>query len=258
MKGYCVSLGTYFTESPLPDRFALAVDAGFEAVELALPYFETAEKLSRCRQASDVPVVLFTAPLGDFMEGGEGIASVPGRQAEFQDSVSIALEYADALSANYVQFVAGRCIDPSSSVRERYAETYRDNLAYAVEAFSSRATEILIEPINSLKFEDFLIDFPSKARKLETGLSLVFDTVHLAAMGVELAEEWRLNSGDYAHVQIADLPDRAFPGTGVLNFPDLMQAIEESSYAGWIGSECWPQGAEQSTRSALESALSIG
>ena len=145
---FCASLGTLFQETGLPGRFAAARAQGFDAVELTLPYDYPATVLANARVASGTEVVLFTAPLGNFMSGGEGIAAVPGEQAAFRDSVALALEYAQALDARFVQFVAGRCARANHDARRRdaYLKTYVDNLHYALEAFAPGATRILSRP----------------------------------------------------------------------------------------------------------------
>ena len=44
-----------------------------------------------------------------------------------------------------------------------------------------------------------------------------------------------------AHVQLADNPGRHEPGTGEINYPFLINHIDELGYDGWIGCEYKPQ-----------------
>ena len=46
-------------------------------------------------------------PPGDWAKGERGLASLPGRQAEFRDGVKQALDYADALDCKLVHCMAG-------------------------------------------------------------------------------------------------------------------------------------------------------
>ena len=40
-----------------------------------------------------------------------------------------------------------------------------------------------------------------------------------------------------AHVQIGDAPERSGPGTGLVDFASLFQALRAAGYAGWISGE---------------------
>jgi hydroxypyruvate isomerase len=42
------------------------------------------------------------------------------------------------------------------------------------------------------------------------------------------------------HVQIADNPGRHEPGTGELNFPFILAALDELAYQGWVSCEYAP------------------
>ncbi|MCZ6832051.1 MAG: TIM barrel protein [Gammaproteobacteria bacterium] len=241
---FCASLGALFQEIELPRRFAAAREQGFEGVELTLPYAYPAQELATANTASGTEVVLFTAPLGNFMSGGEGIAAVAGKQAAFRDSVALALDYAQALDARFVQFVAGRCAGAEADPRRRehYLNTYVENLHYAVEAFAPINTRILVEAINSRDFPDYLLSTPAQVRevtrKFAAGLvAEVFDSLHLAVMGVDPVLEWRNHAGRYAHVQLADAPDRSPPGSGTLDFPALFREIAASGYQDWLSAE---------------------
>jgi len=236
-----------FNEWRFYDRFSVAREHGFSAVEITLPYNLPAEKLARVREEADIEVALFTAPLGDFMEGGEGIAAVPGREREFADSVEQALEYADALRATQIQFVAGRCLgqDADPAKRERYLATLVENLSLALDAFRPTDTRLVFETINTREFEDYLLNRPEHLWALmdRVGgeeLGAVLDTQHLALMEIDPVREM-LDHGDrYCHIQIADAPERSQPGTGTIDFPAFYDAIRESGYQGLIGSEYHP------------------
>ena len=244
---FCASLGALFQETALPGRFAAAREQGFDGVELTLPYDYPAAELAAARADSGTEVVLFTAPLGNFMSGGEGIAAVPGEQAAFRDSVSLALEYARALDARFVQFVAGRCAGGEKDPRRRdhYLDTYVENLRYALAAFASTPTRILIEAINTRDFTDFLLSTPTQVREItkqfaEGEVAEIFDSLHLAVMGLDPVQEWREHRDHYAHVQLADAPDRSPPGSGTLDFPALFREISRSGYQDWLSAEYSP------------------
>ncbi|MBW2423839.1 MAG: TIM barrel protein [Deltaproteobacteria bacterium] len=237
-----------FNEWRFYDRFAAARENGFSAVEITLPYNLPASELARVREKADIEVALFTAPLGDFMEGGEGIAAVPGREREFRASVDQALEYAAALQATQIQFVAGRCFgqDADLAKRERYLAQLVENVALALDAFRPTRTRLVFETINTREFEDYLLNRPEHLfwlleRVGAEELGAVLDTQHLALMGIDPVREMRDHGHRYCHIQIADAPERSQPGTGTIDFPAFYRAIRDSGYRGLIGSEYHPR-----------------
>jgi hydroxypyruvate isomerase len=45
-----------------------------------------------------------------------------------------------------------------------------------------------------------------------------------------------------SHMQLADNPGRAEPGTGEINYPWLLDHIDSLGYEGWMGCEYRPKG----------------
>ena len=45
-----------------------------------------------------------------------------------------------------------------------------------------------------------------------------------------------------AHIQLADNPGRREPGTGEINYVNLLRLIDEAGYDGWVGCEYKPAG----------------
>jgi hydroxypyruvate isomerase len=43
------------------------------------------------------------------------------------------------------------------------------------------------------------------------------------------------------HVQIADSPARNEPGTGEINFPFVLQTLDDAGYDGWVSLEYRPR-----------------
>ena len=50
------------------------------------------------------------------------------------------------------------------------------------------------------------------------------------------------NLAHIAHIQLADNPGRHEPGTGEINYTNLLRFIDEAGYEGWIGCEYKPAG----------------
>jgi hydroxypyruvate isomerase len=110
MPRLAANLSMMFNEVAFLDRFAAARAAGFEGVEFLFPYEFPAAKLRERLSAEGLTQVLFNMPPGDWANGERGMASLPGRQAEFRESVKKALDYAAVLDCRLIHCMEGAAI----------------------------------------------------------------------------------------------------------------------------------------------------
>ncbi|NDF64150.1 MAG: hydroxypyruvate isomerase, partial [Betaproteobacteria bacterium] len=94
MPRFAANLSMMYNELPFPERFAAAAADGFEAVEYLFPYQWTPTQLAGWLRDAGLQQVLFNAPPGGtdtasidaaWQAGSRGIASLPGREAEFRN-----------------------------------------------------------------------------------------------------------------------------------------------------------------------------
>ena len=83
MTKLAVNLSMIFTEVPLLERFVLAREHGFKYIEIQFPYELSIEKIQTQLTLNDLSLCLINVPAGDLMQGGDGLAGVPGRENEF-------------------------------------------------------------------------------------------------------------------------------------------------------------------------------
>ena len=107
MPQFAANLHYLFNELPFLDRFEAAAAAGFKAVEFQVPYDYPVKELVARLRAANLKMVLFDAPMGDWDRGDRGLAAVPGREAEFRQSLTKAVEYGQALQCDTVHLMAG-------------------------------------------------------------------------------------------------------------------------------------------------------
>ena len=145
MPKFAANLSWLYQEEPFLERFAAAARAGFEAVEFLFPYaFRPSEIAARLTE-NNLKAVLFNLPPGDFDRGERGIAALPGREKDFQASLQIALEYAEALNVDRLHVMAGISseVDPTKA-----HATYLANLRLALDQTAGSGRVITLEPIN--------------------------------------------------------------------------------------------------------------
>jgi len=243
MPKFAANLTTLFTELPLPDRFAAAADAGFEAVEVLNPYDHAPEELAKRREAAAVQQALINLSPGDGAKGERGISALTGREADFKASVSQALEYAQALGSHGAHVMAG--VVDGGLANAAAVETYVANLAYAAEIFAGHGIWVSIEPLNVRAAPGYLISRQGEARAIiervgHPNLGLQFDVFHVQIMEGDVAVRLREFMPVIRHIQIAGVPDRHEPDTGEINYPYLFGLMDELGYDGFVGCEYHP------------------
>ena len=64
----------------------------------------------------------------------------------------------------------------------------------------------------------------------------------LARMGEDPISVIDRHAGYFGHVQIADVPGRGQPGTGEIDYPEVLAALDTAGYPGFVGLEYRPVG----------------
>jgi len=239
MPRFAANLSMMFSEHDFLDRFAAARAAGFEGVEFQFPYAHKASAIRAALDASGLAQALFNCPPGDWEAGERGMAAIPGREAEFRDSIDQALAYAEIIRPDRMHIMAGNAGGASAQA------TYIDNVAWAAE----RTPEVTfcIEPINSRDMPGYFLNRSDQAVAIIDmiglpNLMLQFDLYHAQIMEGDLTRRLQKLIGHVGHVQIASVPDRHEPDAGELNMDYLFGLLGRLGYGGWIGCEYRPAG----------------
>ena len=258
MPRFAANLSMLYPELEFLDRFEAAARDGFKGVEYLFPYGFDAAQIADRLHANGLTQVLFNAPPGGtdaasvqraWEAGTRGIACLPGREAEFRESISLALRYAQVLQCPRIHVMAG--LVPAGQTREALRATYVANLRHAAREAARMGVDVLIEPINTRDIPGFFVNRQDDAHALvaeigEPNCKVQFDLYHCQIVEGDVAMKIRrwLPTGNVGHFQIAGVPLRHEPDVGELNHPYLFDVIDEVSAAcgweGWIGCEYRP------------------
>ncbi len=258
MPRFSANLHYLFTEVPFMQRFEAAARAGFEAVEFQVPYDYPPEELRAMLRAQGLKMVLFDAPMGNWDAGDRGLAAVPGREAEFRDSLERVVEYGAALDCTTVHVMAG--VVGAGDAYEDAQRVYVENLRHAAAFLGGHGLKAVIEPINNKLglvhggpdyttqgMHGYFLNHTRQAKRIieEVGsdnLFLHLDCYHMQMLEGNLAQTIRDSIGLVRHFQVAGVPGRHEPDIGEINYPFLFGLIDELGYSGWIGCEYRPRG----------------
>ena len=244
MPKLAANLSYLFTELPFLDRFEAAAAAGFRGIEVLFPYEYSAAEIAARLERHRLTPVLFNLPPGDTAKGERGMAALPGREADFMKGVLLALEYVRATGCRRIHALAG--VWPGNRARSEGETTYIENLRRAADLLAPHGVTVLIEPLNTRDAPGYFLNNTRDAlsvieRAGRENLSLQLDLYHCQIMEGDLTRHIRDLAGRFAHVQIAGVPDRQEPDLGETNIGYLLDLLDETGYAGWVGCEYHPR-----------------
>ena len=244
MPRLAANLSMMFNEVPFLERFPAARKAGFEGVEFLFPYEYRAQELRSRLVGEGLTQVLFNMPPGDWTQGERGLASLPGRQAEFREGVKRALDYANTLECRRVHCMAG--IVPAGLSLVTAAAIYAANLAWAAEQAGAAGVKLMLEPINHRDIPGYFTNTTDQVKKIidEVGaphLKLQLDLYHMQVTEGDLQKRTERLFPITAHVQIAGNPDRNEPDVGEANHLYLLDVLDRLGYQGYVGLEYKPK-----------------
>lgn len=244
---FCVNVSILFTEAPLLERFRLAREAGFRAVELWWPRGEEPSAVAAAVADAGVEVVLLNFDAGDMAAGDRGLVSDPARRDAFRANVPVALGLASGMGCRMLNALAGHALDGME--HEAQLELARDNVRFAADAAAEQGADVLIEAINTYENGPYLLPTTRQASAFvrsvgRENVRLQYDAYHMQRMEGDLTATIERHVGEIAHVQVADSPGRGRPGTGEINYDYVFRRLEELGYRGRVGLEYQAPGGE--------------
>src|SRR5688572_16635760 len=241
---YEVNCSILFTELPLLERPAAAKAAGFSAVEFWWPFPTAApadadvERFVGAIEDAGVQLTGLNLAAGDMPNGDRGLASWPGRETEFRDSIDVAAAIGKRLGTRVFNALYGNRVEGADP---------RDQDDLAVQNLSRAAAlldgTVVLEPLSGADRYPLrtAADALAVADRLNVpNVALLADLYHLTVNGDDVAVVIIDPAARIGHVQIADAPGRHEPGTGEIPFDTHLSALDAAGYPGWVGLEYVP------------------
>ena len=228
---------------PLRQRFPLARQLGFAAVEYPFPYELEASDYRSLLEDNGLRQISIGAPAADYRKGEPSYSATPALKRQFDDSISRVIDFAKTVKCDNIHVFAGT-LAPDVT-REAAFETYCSNLAAAYDRLTAEGLTLVVEPVNSTDFKGYFLDrldfaLAAIAHSGRDGVKVVLDVYHAAVNGEDAIAFVRDNPGRVAHIQLADYPGRHEPGEGTIDFARLIEVLGEVGYSGSVGLEYVP------------------
>jgi hydroxypyruvate isomerase len=243
MARLAANISWMYTELPFQQRFEAAAAAGFRFVEWAYAFDRPKDELRRLLADNALQLVLINVSAGDMAAGELGLAVLDGRQADVQAAFAAALDYAQALKAPLVHYLAGKPLPGSDPAL--IDAIFLKNLIEAADLASSHGITLTLEPLNPVDRTGYHLMTVDHAVRLikasgRTNIKLQLDVYHQQMNGGNIIQTIEQNFELLAHVQVAGAPGRHEPDIGEINTAAIISRLDELGYEGIIAGEYKP------------------
>ncbi|MFH0872347.1 MAG: TIM barrel protein [bacterium] len=237
---YGVNISMIFAEYPFPDRVQKVAEAGFSAFEFWFPSLYDMKALKEQKERFGLEVALFNLNTPPNMKG---LLSNPKEIKQFRESLEEAVALAHQLGCKRINTLTGNTLEGFS--REEQTKCALDNLRYAGKRLEGEGITLMFEALNLYDSPGYFLSRSQEGfRWVEEAASPLvkfqYDLYHMQLMEGNLLNTLRANLDKIGHIQIADLPGRHEPGTGEINYPFVLKALEEMGYSGYVNLEYIP------------------
>src|SRR5262245_56710343 len=162
--------------------------------------------------------------------------SEPDARASIATELSSAIEAARHMRARCVVMLSGALPNVPAALQ---VAAMVENLRWAADVAVKAGMTLCLESISRRSVPNMLLHHIGEAYAAakavnHPALKLVFDTSHIQIMDGDLLANLDAVWDEVALVQIADNPGRLEPGTGEINFANILHAIKARGYAGLI------------------------
>jgi hydroxypyruvate isomerase len=161
------------------------------------------------------------------------VAERQRQQAELQTS----LEAAKRVNGKWITTLSSLA-DPRVPFALQTANMI-DNLKYLGDLAARNGVVLLIEAINAIDYPNTFVTHVPHAYEIvksvgSPGVKLMFDTFHAQIMDGDLIRLMDRTWDQIGFVQIADNPGRTEPGTGEINYPNVLKHLQAKGYSGLV------------------------
>ena len=243
-KSVCIEM--LFTEVAFEDRFQLTKESGFDYIEFWSWKDKDIRKIKELCRVHDLKIASFS--------GDQDFSMVDKHQKEdYIAFVKESIEIAKFLSCDHL-VVHSNALGEKGVVIDHYPDIANAHKITAMlDVLKTLATEaekskviLALEALNTTVDHpgNFLTSTREAAELIRSVNSsyirILYDVYHMQIMEGNLINTLKANIDAIGYIHIADVPGRHEPGTGEINFANIMQTLRKLKYDGMIGFELTP------------------
>lgn len=222
------------------DRLDIVAEYGFPAIEFWPHTNKDILALVKKKNALKLDVSQFTAT------DWRCLPNNPKNHEKFVAQVAESCEVAHKLDCKLLTVLAGQTI--KHIPHDVQTKNVIEGLKRAGEVAAKNDITLILEPLNTkINHKGHFLSKPAHAAEIITGVDnphvkLLWDIYHMQITEGNIINTIKANYAHIAYFQIADNPGRHEPGTGEINYNNVLKALYEFGYRGYVGMEFSPSG----------------
>lgn len=227
-------------ELTIPQRLDLIAEHGFDATEynnlLNHPLNEV-EEIRKKLDSLRIEMGIFVANPGGWRTAG---LVDPKQRDTFLQEIKKTIEYHRAIGNHSATTLTGNAIPGVSRSAQRRSAI--EGLKRAAELLETTELALVVEPLNHIDHPGFFMTHSDELAEVIAAVNskhvrMLFDLYHLQITEGNLINNFRAYADLVGYIQTGDVPGRKEPGTGEVNYRNVLKAIYDAGYRGIIGLE---------------------
>jgi len=257
---FCACIDTLYTEYPFMDRFARAKQDGFEAVEFWDYRHHDLDQLRKSAEEAGINISGFN---------GDADYSLvdPSHKEKYLEELEKSISAAKKIGAASVT-IHSNALGDGGIVVNNYHELSNTVKLCSMYDMLKECAELAVKNDINLNLEALNVLTDHVGNFLETTqmgaemvrligcdrLKLLYDAYHMQLNEGKICDTLSKYIDVIGHIHIADAPGRHEPGTGEINYGNIMRHLKSLDYQYRVGSELFPS---QDTATAVQAIMAI-
>jgi hydroxypyruvate isomerase len=242
-----------YTKFPFEERIAKAAEAGFD-------YFEFWNWNDKNLEGIKQAISKYGIRPATFQGSLNGVMVDKNDKAIYIEDVKRSLEVAKELGSKMV-FCMSDIMQADRSVKphprlisdEEAASSSIDVLKALAPLAEAAGITVVCEPLNTLvDHKGYSLHSTSVGVEIVKAVGspyvkLLYDAYHMQIMEGNIIDTVAQNVEHFGHFHIADVPGRHQPGTGEMNYVNIIHALKKAGYNQAVGFEFAPKDGDDDT-----------
>ncbi|MEF8852377.1 MAG: TIM barrel protein [Haloarculaceae archaeon] len=264
MVEFAVNTGIVAPDDPVPAGVARAAELGVGAVEFFdLAGADAAAVRAACEEHGvAVAAVLGSGDAANIDDRDAPAAVNPYDHETVVAALEDALESAAAVDAATLICTVGP--DQGGFDRATQRRALEDVLRAVAPTAEAVGVTVAIEPLNPLvDHPGYFLTESQEAfdvvRAVDSErVAVLFDAYHQQITEGDVIRNLTENVDDVGHVHVADNPGRYEPGSGEMAYENILDALEEAGYDGYVGMEFFETSEGTTVEEGVRDTLELG